>query len=140
MTLINTKKHRDQIRIKRDMTVQEAILSVSEGIIGNVAWLTTLAHTRASCAFTGGTPIGHFYSIDDMGIYGESLWILFKHILDSDIDQFTSLCEALHSNRVNTGEIRDAVRHYGKVSLKEALLQKAGLKKDTTPDASAVSP
>jgi hypothetical protein len=127
MTLINTKKHKDKRRVHSNTTVQEAIDLVSEGILGNFVWLTELVATRPSPAFTGRVPIGHFWSIDDMGVYGESLWFLFKHTLDSDIDRFAALSEALQHRIITAADIREAVRDYKKKELKTALLEKAGI-------------
>lgn len=127
MTMVNTKKHKDKRRVQMNTTVQEAINLVSEGILGNVMWLTELAATRPSPAFTGRIPIGHFWSIDDMGIYGESLWHLFKHTLDSEIDRFASLSEALQNRTITAADIREAVRDYKNKELKTALLEKVGI-------------
>lgn len=127
MTMVNTKKNKDKRRIHSNTTVKEAVDLVGEGIIGNFLWLTELAATRPSPAFTGHMPIGHFWSIDDMGIYGESLWILFKNTLDGQLDRFAALSEALQNRTITAAEIRDAVRDYQNVILKAALLEKAGI-------------
>jgi hypothetical protein len=127
MTIINTKKHPDKRRVDGNTTVQDAIQLVSDNIIGNWAWLIELATTRQSPAFTLRLPIGHFFSIDDMGIYGESLWKMFKHTLDGDLDRFCALSEALQGRIVTAADIREAAREPLNKTLKEALLAKAGI-------------
>lgn len=130
MTIVNTKKHPDKRRVRMDHNAVEAILAVSDGIIGNVAWLTELVKTRKSPKNMMGLGVGHLISIDDMGVYGESLWDLFKRTLDCDFDRFAALSEALQARAITANEIRDAVRDYKNITLKTALLKKIGIVAD----------
>ncbi|MCZ7860621.1 hypothetical protein O9X98_04310 [Agrobacterium salinitolerans] len=126
MAIVNTKKHPDKRRVEMDHDVTQAIMAVSDGLIGNVAWLTELVATRKPPKNMMGLPVGHLISIDDMGVYGEPLWDLFKHTLDCDLDQFAALSEALQTRSVTANEIRDAARDYRNKTLKTALLKKIG--------------
>jgi hypothetical protein len=124
MTIVNTKKHPNQRRVNNKLNALQAIEAVSDNLIGNVVWLTELVTTRKPPRNMAGLAVGHLISIDDMGVYGESLWHLFKDVLDCDLDQFVTLSEALQDRSVTAHEIREAARDYSNVKLKAALMAK----------------
>lgn len=135
MTIVNTKKHRGQRRIGFSTEPMDGIFAISDGLIGNVTWLTELLATKWPPANMAGMKIGHLISIDDMGIYGESLWHLFKHTMDGDIDRFSAISNALQDRTITAGDIREAARDYKNDKLKAGLFAKAGIEMDQAPEA-----
>lgn len=127
MTIVNTKKRRDLRRVQMTDDLFKATCAVGENLIGNVTWLTELVMTRPAPANLMRLPIGHLVSIDDMGVYGEHLWDLFKHVLDGDLDNFVLMSDALQADRITRGEIREAAREPKNAKLKKALWDKAGI-------------
>lgn len=148
MSLVNTKKRPDKRRCGGMSAPVDAVMAVSGGLIGNVAWLTELAATRPPPYNMAGMVMGHFFSIDDMGVYDESLWVLHKQVLELDIDAFAGLSQALQARLVTAAEIRDVVRAYDMgnakgpeaVALRDALLAKAGVTIAPKADPEAPSP
>lgn len=112
MSLVNTRKRPDKRRVTPTMGVLAAIEAVSDGLIGNVVWLVELVTTQPPPPNMLGMSIGHLISIDDMGVYGESLWHLFKGVLSSNINDFVAMSNALQEGSVSAAEIRENVRLY----------------------------
>jgi len=133
MTLANTKKNPDLRRVDAKMSPMEALQAVSGGIVGNIPWLMDLAANHQPPSNMAGMTVGHFIGIDDMGVYDESLWVLFKRVVGMDIGAFAALSNALQARMVTAAEIRDVVRAHEKglpataEDLGEALLSKAGI-------------
>lgn len=127
MTIVNTKKHRDLRRVQMTDDIFKATCAVGEDLIGNITWLTELVMTRPAPANLMRLPIGHLVSIDDMGVYGEHLWDLFKHVLDGNLDNFVLMSDALQAGRITRGEIRDAAREPTNARLKMTLWDKVGI-------------
>ncbi len=131
--LVNTKKHPHLRRVDGTTDPSAALKAVSGNILGNLPWLMELAVHHAPPPNMMGMPVGHFVSIDDMGIYGEALWILHKRVLGMDIAAFSALSDALQARTVGAVEIREAVRAHLEGprdkadALSQAMLTKAGV-------------
>ncbi len=122
-------------RIGPLMHPMEALRMTSGGVAANLGWLERLAVLHEPPSNMMDMQVGHFLSIQEMGLDGKELWALHRHVLGADVAAFAALSEAMQSYKVDAAEIRAVVqahmavpREVAKAALMaQALLSKAGV-------------
>jgi hypothetical protein len=97
-------------RVTLDDTALDAMVKLAEGNIGAITVLGALyKDTPAIDPQSALGSLGPMLFMDDMGIYGSELWILFKYVCKQDTRLMVGLLRACQLGFVSEREIKTAI-------------------------------
>lgn len=101
-------------RITLGMSTMDAIVALAEGNPGATTVLTALLRDGRNidpdAMLQGLTPL---FSLDVMGIYGPSIWMLYKDVCEENLVRVVGLLRAVQLGLLREDELQHAISNRG---------------------------
>lgn len=92
-------------KIRLDMTLPEAIMAMSDGNPGALSVMIGII--KEEHKMVGLSPFVAILLLDTYGIYGSSIWILYKDICGSDLSKFVGVLRATQMGFLSAVQLRN---------------------------------
>ncbi len=101
-------------KIHLDMNVRDILLALSEGNPGAITVCVDILKEAPKIdpqALLGG--VGHLVSLDERGIYGPRIWMLYKDVCGQDLTKTIAMLRAAQLGFLAKDKLDHAIDNYG---------------------------
>ena len=103
-------------------TIQDVFVKMSEGNPGALRVCMDIYNQDGDIDPQGAMPsLSPLLRLDDMGIYGPEIWVLYKDVCNSDIVYLLALLRSNQLGHIGKGQIRSAIRGLSDFDLESIL-------------------
>lgn len=108
------------------MSNMDILIAMSDGNPGAASVLSNIAINSAKidpdCVFPFG--IGTFLSMDEYGIYGSRIWVLYKDVCKQDVENTIMLIRCVQMGILSITKLNHAIDNYGEgLDLKDLMIK-----------------